>query len=356
MFITTILIAIKCLRSIKLDLQNLTEGFLLGLATGHICFATCGPIYTPYLMMRKYDWLKSVITILEISLGRFISSVIFGAVVGLLGQKITSVNRSYFTMTAYILFSVFLIVSAVRTRSREKGCALSRWGRFADRPLILGLVTGISFCPAFLIALTRAVELSGPVSGALLFTGFFAGTNIYLLPLAVFGVVGNKKVMRKVAVVSAFVVGGWFIFQAGTSALTLYRDSKRTLADYGGSIINLLDKTNMFILTSDTSRFVVVREVLKQNRKGSVLLTNSVDNIPDSGYVFVDPDWAQKTNSSVEGLKRKKRFVLVLPLHEDSADYTKPYTERLIAFLGPRYFKCDTLSGSLFDMSGFFKN
>ncbi len=339
-----------------MNLQNLTEGFVLGLATGHICFATCGPVYSPYLMMRKYNWVKSVISILEISLGRFISSVIFGAVVGSLGQKIATVNRSYFTITAYILFSVFLIVSAVRTQRREKGCALSRWSRFADRPLILGLVTGISFCPAFLIALTRAVELSGPVSGALLFTGFFAGTNIYLLPLAVFGVIGNKKIMRKIAVVSAFVVGGWFIFQAGTSAITLYRNSKRTLADYGDSIINLLDKTSMFILSSDTSRFVVVKETLEQNREGTILLTTNVDNIPDSGYVFVDPDWAQQTNNSFESLKRKKRFVLVLPLHEDTAGYTKPYTERLIAFIGPRYFKCDTLSGSLFDMSGFFNN
>ena len=337
-----------------MKLQFLTEGFFLGLATGHICFATCGPVYSPYLMMRKYDWVKSVISILEISLGRFISSVIFGAVVGLLGQKITTVNRSYFTITAYILFSVFLIVSAVRTRSREKGCALSRWSRFADRPVILGLVTGISFCPAFLIALTRAVELSGPVSGALLFTGFFAGTNIYLLPLAVFGVIGNKKVMRKIAVVCAFAVGGWFIFQAGTSAVTLYRDSKRTLADYGDSIINLLDNNRMFILSNDTARFNTVKNILQKNREGNVSLTGTVKNLTGKSYVLVDPDWPNETGRPVDNLKNKNRFVIVLPFPESNSAYTESYTERLLSFLGTRYFKCDTLSGSLFDMSRFF--
>ena len=337
-----------------MTIQFLTEGFFLGLATGHICFATCGPIYSPYLMMHKYDWLKSVISILEISLGRFISSVIFGAVVGLLGQKITTVNRSYFTITAYILFSVFLIVSAVRTRSREKGCALSRWSRFADRPLILGLVTGISFCPAFLIALTRALELSGPVSGALLFTGFFAGTNIYLLPLAVFGVIGNKKVMRKIAVVCAFAVGGWFIFQAGTSAITLYRDSKRTLADYGDSIINLLDNTGMFILSNDTTRFDTVRNILSKNRQGKVFLIDTASDLPDTGYVLIDPAWQRETGCFVDSLKNKNRFVIILPLPGRYNDYTEQYTEGFISFIGTRYFKCDTVSGSLFNMSGFF--
>lgn len=337
-----------------MKLQFLTEGFFLGLATGHICFATCGPIYSPYLILRKNDLLRSSFSILKISLGRFVSSVLVGIAAGLFGRTISTINRSYFTIAAYILFSIFLIASAFRARNREKGCTLSRWTRFSDSPLLLGLVTGVSFCPAFLIALTRAVDLSGPASGALLFTGFFSGTNIFLLPLAVFGVIGNNKTARKIAFVCSLAVGGWFILQAGISAKNLYLEPKYTISENDRSIINLLDNTRMFILSDETARFVMVKDVLEKNRKGNVLLVDKVNKLQDTGYILVDPAWQNKVDRSVSSLKNRNRFVIILPAPENNSIYSERYMERLLSFFRTRYFKCDTLSGSLFDMSRFF--
>ncbi len=338
-----------------MNLKHCAEGFLLGLATGHICFATCGPVYSPYLMLRVNNWKQSALSILEISLGRFISSVIVGIAAGYLGHTISMINRSYFTIAAYTLFSVFLIVSAIRTRNREKGCALSRWSRFSERPLLLGLVTGISFCPAFLIALTRAVDLSGPVSGAFLFTGFFAGTNIFLIPLAVFGVIGSKKIARQIAVVCSFAVGIWFLAQAGISVINLYRDARCDITESDRSVIHLFDNKEMFILSADTARFNILKNILITQRTGNVLSVETPINLTEKSYVLVDPEWQKETGRSVDSLKKKNRFVIVLPLPENDGTYTESYTERLFSFLGTRYFKCDTLSGSLFDMSHFFK-
>ena len=52
-------------------ISQLSEGFLLGIATGTTCLATCGPIYAPYLMQYDRNLKASLVTLLEISGGRF---------------------------------------------------------------------------------------------------------------------------------------------------------------------------------------------------------------------------------------------------------------------------------------------
>ena len=150
-------------------IRYLAQGFMLGLTLGVSCLSLCGPIYAPYLMMKQSDWWGSVLNLLKIIAGRFITYLLFGMGAGMLGQRIGMVNRSLFTPIAYILLSIILLLYAFRTHRHTKGCLPARWSRFAESPFLLGIITGINFCPGFLIALTKAVELSGPVSGALFF-------------------------------------------------------------------------------------------------------------------------------------------------------------------------------------------
>ena len=84
-------------------IKTLIEGTILGLTTGTACLVTCSPIYLPYLISEDRKLSKGIIAVLEISAGRFVSYLAFGAIAGYTGAQIASVNRELFTSIAYIL-------------------------------------------------------------------------------------------------------------------------------------------------------------------------------------------------------------------------------------------------------------
>jgi sulfite exporter TauE/SafE len=190
------------------------EGLLLGLATGPICLATCGPVYAPYLMQKSHSTLRSIITLLQISAGRFVTYLVIGLSAGALGTQIATLPKVWLTVASYVLFSVVLIISSIRTGKCDVGCHLAGWTRFAEVPFILGMATGLSFCPSFLLAVTKAVDHGGLFAGAFLFGAFFIGTTIYFIPIVLFGVIGKTYRLRMIGRIASFAVALWFLFQA----------------------------------------------------------------------------------------------------------------------------------------------
>ena len=192
----------------------LIEGLLLGLATGPICLATCGPVYAPYLMQKSHTTLRSIVTLLQISAGRFLTYLIIGLSAGALGTQIASLPKVWLTAVAYVLFSVVLTTSAIRTGKCDVGCRPAGWTKFAEVPFVLGMATGFSFCPSFLLAVTKAVDHGGLFAGAFLFMAFFIGTTVYFIPIVLFGIIGKTYRLRMIGRIASFAVAIWFIFQA----------------------------------------------------------------------------------------------------------------------------------------------
>ncbi|NOR45329.1 MAG: hypothetical protein GQ534_07050 [Candidatus Delongbacteria bacterium] len=199
-------------------LTTLIEGFILGISTGTLCLVTCTPIYIPYLMSEDRKFGRNFIKVFEISAGRFFSYIAFGALAGFLGGSISYFNREIFTSIAYILISIFLILSAVRTRKKSKSCHVPKFAKFTSSAFLLGIITGINFCPSFLIALSKAIDLAGPLSGVMLFLGFFFGTTIYLIPLGFLGGLAKIKKLAFIAQISSVLIAVYFIF-AGIQGL-----------------------------------------------------------------------------------------------------------------------------------------
>lgn len=187
------------------------EGLSLGLATGVSCLASCGPVYAAYLFSEKRTGRQSLLVLLTLNLGRFVAYVCFGAVIGMLGGSLPSGIRIPLSFTGYILFSIFLLVSTLRVNRKCGGCGVSRWTKFTGSPFLLGILTGFSICPAFLIALTSAFDAGGALNGALLFAGFFVGTTVYMLPLSVAGLFTAKKWFTAAARVLAVFVAVYFM-------------------------------------------------------------------------------------------------------------------------------------------------
>jgi sulfite exporter TauE/SafE len=204
-------------------ITTLAEGFLLGLATGTTCLATCGPVYAPYLMQYGRSLPKSLLAILELSAGRFFSYLVVGAAAGLLGRQVHFEGKGLITAAGYSLFSIFLLITAFRTHRRDQGCRAGRWAGIIDRPLVLGILTGINICPPFLLALTKAFSGSGPAAGMTLFSAFFVGTSIWLAPIAAFGLLGKQRLFRSIARWGAVAVSAWFLVLAGLLTYNYFR-------------------------------------------------------------------------------------------------------------------------------------
>lgn len=194
-------------------IKTLIEGLVLGLTTGTTCLATCSPIYLPWLISENRSLKNSLLKVGEISIGRFISYILFGAVAGYFGGKISQINREWFTGISYLFLSVFLIINAFRTQKHEKKCMIPKWTKLSSSALVLGLITGINFCPSFLIALSKSIELAGVSSGILLFTGFFVGTTAFLIPLAFTSLFTSLPTIKLIARYSSVLVAIWFLYQ-----------------------------------------------------------------------------------------------------------------------------------------------
>lgn len=314
----------------------LTEGFLLGVATGHLCLATCGPVYAPFLMQNNLSNLRYFINLLQLSLGRFITYISIGALAGLFGHRVSELQREYFTFSAYILFSIFLVISSFRSRKCEKGCTVSKWNRFSEWPIILGLLSGINVCPSFLIAFTRSFNLSGPVSGAFFFMAFFVGTNLFLLPVLFIGMLGKQRLFRQIARICAIGVAVWFIFNAIQISYALIKphfDDR--------PVISLMDEKPLFILFNDKSDADNAARIIAGKRKGPVHIVSTKDNLPQNCYVLTK----QSGQFSESDLRAPGRFVAVIA---DSSLSDSSGIESVTTFLEKFHFRFNTEKGDVF--------
>jgi sulfite exporter TauE/SafE len=286
-------------------LRLFSEGFALGISTGFACLATCGPIYSAYLMQQNRTPWRYVTAVLEMSLGRFVTYLLIGAIAGLIGTQVSELQRDYFTVAAYLLFSTFLMISVFRNSKCESGCKVSKWNRFAEWPFLLGLVTGINVCPSFLLAFSRSFVLSGPVSGMMFFAAFFVGTNLFLLPLSFVGMFGRKKLFRSIARVAAILVAIWFTGSAvhtGYGLVSPYFDKR--------PVINLLDETSAYVLLDDKVRSQFCAERLALQRTGKVIIADTVAHYGgERYYIFTDSAHVVKDTAA---FRRPNCFVAVV--------------------------------------------
>ncbi|MCK4806537.1 MAG: sulfite exporter TauE/SafE family protein [Candidatus Aegiribacteria sp.] len=241
--------------------EGFSTGLTLGLATGTVCLASCGPIYASYLMGERRTGFQPLWVILKLNGGRFIAYVIFGGLVGMLGGAIPVTVRIPLTLTGYILFSLYLLLSVVRIRKACTGCHTGKVLKITRSPFLLGILTGFSVCPSFLIALTGAFGSSGPVSGMMLFIGFFVGTTVYMLPFALFGLLTMKDWITKAARMIAVVVAIYFGAMGVRGLVTwITRPSLRSQYEQNAvetSGISDTDNSNIFSIEDSDTLYIV---------------------------------------------------------------------------------------------------
>jgi sulfite exporter TauE/SafE len=193
-----------------------SSGFILGLSTGVVCLAYCGPVLIPFLMGEGNTINRNLGSVSLFLAGRLVAYVLIGLLAGIIGRTFLqpSALKSVFMGIVYIILSVLMILYGFhrfreicmgRSRLQIKKSKGRRWNFLI--PLSGGFATGLNLCPPFLLALTGAVDTGKVADSVLFFIMFFIGTMVYFLPLPFIGFFRRQQVLRIIGKFAAIFAG-----------------------------------------------------------------------------------------------------------------------------------------------------
>lgn len=159
------------------------QPLLAGLSMGLFCTTSCLPFIAPYLVAERRDAKATAGTLMQFILGRLGGYILFGAVFGYLGERLSGTAFNLFTIVSLVLLSFLLILYAVGLMKPSWSvCGMSSWPR-RRIPLLMGFLMGVNICPPFLLSVAYVFTLHSLFKGIVYFLVFFAATTVYFLPL-----------------------------------------------------------------------------------------------------------------------------------------------------------------------------
>jgi hypothetical protein len=185
-------------------MEIMLKGFMLGLAAGPACMASCFPVLLPVVIGgldgkgtlepirgRVSSWYSWGIMARFLG-GRAAAYLTLGLLIGFLGSGLGA--KGYMlALIAGMVMSVLMIAYGLGAPiAHLRTCAvLTRFAGKANLPLALGFLTSFNMCPPLLLAVSVCLS-SGleALSGALFFFSFFMASALYMLPA------GAAKVFR----------------------------------------------------------------------------------------------------------------------------------------------------------------
>lgn len=202
---------------------------MLGLATGPVCLATCGPVVVPWIMVQPQGVRGHSRQLLLFLAARLAGYLVFACAAWLVGSAIPHswTGRSWLMGGIQILLAAALVVYAAGWPHRR--CAVAKTTanlvQIGEAPvtkrsgaLALGFLTGINLCPPFLVAGVRAAQLAHLSAALLFFFCFFAGTAVWFIPFLSLGFLKRTPAVVAVARMVAVLLAFWYGF-SGVSIL-----------------------------------------------------------------------------------------------------------------------------------------
>jgi sulfite exporter TauE/SafE len=197
------------------------EGFILGLSTGAVCLAYCGPVLLPFILGEGTTIIQNAKSVGLFLGGRLIAYILVGFLSGLLGLALIQhslQNRFVFGIIYTILAFFMIAYGFYRFREiclgRKQPILQHRLGKWPMAvPLAGGFVTGLNICPPFLLAITGAVETHRLSGGLVFFLLFFLGTSIYFIPMPFLGFFRRKQVLQVIGKFAAILAGLLYLYK-----------------------------------------------------------------------------------------------------------------------------------------------
>lgn len=205
------------------------EALLLGLSSGLVCVASCGPVLVPWLLVERRSFRGTAALVGVFLAGRLVGYMGFAVLAWTLGLMLSARAGARATLfgAAHVALAVMLLVYAARPRGQvERSCQFARQQARAEKlrrtfrsltPAVLGLLTGLAICPPFVAATVRAAERSNLLGAVLFFVLFFMGTTVWFLPFVAVGSVRRSDAVVIVARIATAIVGGWYAYLGATT-------------------------------------------------------------------------------------------------------------------------------------------
>lgn len=188
------------------------EGFSLGLSTGLYCLGACAPLFVPYLLAESRGWSRQVFVLAQFMAGRLAAYLLFGAAAGWAGARFQ--GPPFWAEGPGIFLSglALLLFGLAQNAPRLRACLPPSFTKtLGGIPFLLGFLLGINICPPFIAGLIRLFALKSAALGALYFAAFFAGTTLYMLPLAATVPLSRLARLKNIAAVASLLSGLWFM-------------------------------------------------------------------------------------------------------------------------------------------------
>ncbi len=221
----------------------LAQGFLLGLASGVTCLASCAPVLLPLLVGTRGGVRRHGTLMAEYLAGRLAGYLVFGCVVWLGARALplgVQGNPAFKGAVSVALGGLMLahgFLTFPRNAARQpaapatahSGCLVSPWqlrGALSRCPWLvpaaLGLISGLNLCPPFVVALTQG-GLAGSLGGTLgFFLSFFAATALFFVPLPFVGGFSRLQGAGHVAAFAGILVGLFFLYTGSLHLLSAF--------------------------------------------------------------------------------------------------------------------------------------
>jgi sulfite exporter TauE/SafE len=221
------------------------EGFLLGLANGITCVASCAPVMIPLFLgegrrVKQNGWLLT-----QFLVGRLGGYLLFGMLAWMTGRLLFQgggpsgwvFGGVYLVMgTLLLLYGLGEFIKMPRSlalslagaapeltdlkpRSRHLGCPVPprqvrQWVDFSPAlfPLALGFLTGLNLCLPFIAAFTGALGQGSLIASLLFFAAFFAGTAVFFLPIPFVGAFHRVQALRTIGKFAAIFVALYYLY------------------------------------------------------------------------------------------------------------------------------------------------
>jgi sulfite exporter TauE/SafE len=200
---------------------SVAEAFVLGLATGPVCLASCGPVVLPWMMTQPQGFRRHGKRLAIFLAGRLAGYISFAIVAWSIGSAIPSswTGRPWVYGIVELALAAAMLVYAAgwphpRCRLVDPIENLVQIGPKPQRPpsgaLALGFLTGINLCPPFLVAAVRAAQFQNLGSSVLFFTSFFVATAIWFTPLLALSWIRRSPALVTVARMTSLLLVAWY--------------------------------------------------------------------------------------------------------------------------------------------------
>lgn len=197
------------------------KGFLLGLTNGTTCMAYCMPVLIPYMLGEAKNTKNNFKSLAKFLLGRFIGYIIFALLAWILNKIIfhNSLWNEVIIGLAYIILSTLMLIYGIS--NPHKLCTANSLKGIINKftfvkspylPIVLGLVTGLNFCPPFLLAFTEATIINNLLQSIFFFSMFFLATSLYFIPAPFLGFFNGYKELKIIGKMVAVIISLYYLF------------------------------------------------------------------------------------------------------------------------------------------------